>query len=141
MNENEIAKYHLQYRNEAGFKKLERSVKKYNMLSYKKLYFSYYPLLKSGDFLGELEKSDETTKTYTLKLPTDMMFIKVHGYLKLKYTVDFSSKTVFLETIEPEKILIEGHQSELASYKGVMISKDNSEKDMFKVNLLNMINK
>ncbi len=134
-------KFQLLYRNEPEFKKLERSVKKYNMLSYKKLYFNYYPLLKQGEFLGEVEKEENNVKIYNLKLPTDMMFIKVHGYLQLKYSVDFNEKIIYLETIEPQKILLEGHQSELSSYKGVMISKDESEKDMFKVNLLNMINK
>ena len=35
--------------------------------------------------------------------------------------------------------LLEGHQSELATYKGVMISKENASKDMFKIDLLNML--
>ncbi len=134
-------KYHLYYRNEAEFKKLERSVKKYNMLSYKKLYFSYYPLLKKGEFLGDIVKEENNIKTYELKMPTDVMFIKVHGYLKLKYSVELDSKTVYLETIEPQNILLEGHQSELESYQGVMVSKKDSEKDMFKINLLKMIDK
>ena len=39
----------------------------------------------------------------------------------------------------PEDILTEGHQSELQTYKGVMVSKEHSDKDIFKINLLNMI--
>ena len=38
--------YIFDYVNENEFKKLERSLKKYNMLAYKKLYFEYYPELK-----------------------------------------------------------------------------------------------
>ncbi len=133
--------FQLFYRNETEFKKLERSVKKYNMLSYKKLYFSYYPLLKKGDFLGELISEDGNLKKYELKLPTDMMFIKVHGHLKVKYTVDTVKRIIYLETIEPEKILLEGHQMELDSYQGVMVSKKENEKDKFKINLLRMIDK
>lgn len=136
-----MEKYSIEFENEAEFKKLERSLKKYNMLSYKKLYFSYYPSLKNGDFLGELKKEETSIKTYELKLPTDMMFVKVHGYLKIIYQVFSDKRVVKLITIEPAKILLEGHQTELTSYKGVMISKNDSEKDMFKVNLLNMIKK
>ncbi len=133
--------FQLLYRNETEFKKLERSVKKYNMLSYKKLYFSYYPLLKQGDFLGELISEEDTIKKYELKLPTDMMFIKVHGHLKVIYTVNTAKRIVYLETIEPEKILLEGHQMELDSYQGVMVSKKESKKDKFKIDLLRMIDK
>ena len=45
--------YVFEYLNENEFHKLERSLKKYNMLAYKKLYFEYYPALKEGEFLGE----------------------------------------------------------------------------------------
>ena len=46
-----------------------------------------------------------------------------------------------LDTISPEDILTEGHQKELTTYKGVMVSKNNAEKDIFKINLLNMMQK
>jgi len=131
------------YINENEFKKLERSLKKYNMLAYKKLYFEYYPSLKEGNFLGELVSTNQTngSKTYELKLPTDIMFSKVHGDIKLHYHVYEKDNTVMLDTITPEDILTEGHQSELVTYKGVMVSKQHSEKDLFKINLLNMIQK
>ena len=136
--------YLFDYINENEFKKLERSLKKYNMLAYKKLYFEYYPKLKTGSFLGEIVSTnkDSGTVSYELKLPTDMMFTKVHGdTIKLHYIVYEKEKTVMLDTITPEHILTEGHQSELVTYKGVMISKENADKDMFKINLLNMIQK
>lgn len=135
--------YVFDYVNENEFKKLERSLKKYNMLAYKKLYFEFYPALKEGNFLGECVATNKTlgTKTYELKLPTDLMFSKVHGDIKLHYLVYSKESTVMLNTITPEDILTEGHQSELVTYKGVMVSKEHSDKDMFKINLLNMIQK
>lgn len=135
--------YAFEYVNENEFKKIERSVKKYNMLAYKKLYFEYYPALKEGNLLGQVvaENPAEKTKTYELKLPTDMMFSKVHGDIKLYYVVYEEKKIIMLDRIEPVDILSEGHQSELVTYKGVMVSKEHAEKDMFKINLLNMIQK
>ena len=35
-----------------------------------------------------------------------------------------------------DNILIEGHNEELTTYKGVLISKSNAQKDIFKINLL-----
>ena len=46
-----------------------------------------------------------------------------------------------LDTITPEEILSEGHQKELTTYKGVMVSKTHADKDIFKINLLNMIDR
>ena len=73
--------YIFEYLNENEFKKLERSVKKYNMLAYKKLVFDFYPKMKEGNFLGELVSvnSKENTKNYQLRLPTDDLFVRVHG--------------------------------------------------------------
>ena len=66
----------LDYINENEYKKLERALKKYNMLAFKKLNFEYYPALRSGNFLGELVESnkDKNTETYELKLPSDLLF-------------------------------------------------------------------
>ena len=135
--------YLFDYVDENEFKKLERSLKKYNMLAYKKLYFEYYPALKEGNFLGKLIATNKTngTKTYELKLPTDALFSKVHGDIKLYYLVYENEKIVMLDKFEPMDILSEGHASELVTYKGVMVSKQHSDKDMFKINLLNMLDK
>ncbi len=135
--------YLFDYINENEFKKLERSLKKYNMLAYKKLYFDYYPSLKEGKFLGELVATNKAagTETYELKLPTDPMFAKVHDEIKLHYIVYLNDRIVMLNTLTPEDILTEGHQSELVTYKGIMVSKEHAEKDMFKINLLNLIQK
>lgn len=133
--------YVFEYVNENEFKKLERSLKKYNMLAYKKLYFEFYVSLKDGEFLGEIVFENDEYITYELKLPTDIMFSKVHGYLRLIYHVYKGKNIIKLDRIEPVSILSEGHKSELVTYKGVMISKEHSDKDMFKVQLLNMIQK
>ena len=135
--------YLFEYVNENEFKKLERSLKKYNMLAYKKLYFDFYPSLKEGNFLGQVVAVNEAqgTTTYELKLPTDIMFSKVHGDIKLHYMVYDKEKIVMLDKLTPDDILTEGHQSELETYKGVMVSKEHSDKDIFKINLLNMLQK
>lgn len=134
--------YVLDYINENEFKKLERALKKYNMLAFKKLNFEFYPALRNGNFLGELISSDKKngTERYEIKLPSDKMFTQIHGEVKLIYTVHKKEQVVVLEEITPSKILLEGHMSELTTYKGIMISKKNAEKEMFKIDLLNMLN-
>lgn len=135
--------YIFEYLDENDFRKKERSVRKYNMLAYKKLTFSYYPELRNGNFLGKEVSKDDIAKTvsYELKLPTDELFVKVHGDITLHYTVYTEKGIILLTNITPEGILDEGHRAELSTYKGVMISKENPKKDMFKINLLNMMNK
>ena len=135
--------YEFEYLNENDFRKKERSVKKYNMLAYKKLLFDFYPKLKSGNFLGEMVASnkEEKTNSYELELPADEMFKKIHGPIILHYTVYKDRQVVFFTNITPEEILLEGHNDELITYKGVMVSKLNREKDMFKINLLDMLKK
>lgn len=134
--------YVFEYLNENDFRVKERSVRKYNMLAYKKLTFEFYPKLKTGEMLGKEVGTDKNNGVmYELALPTDDMFAKVHGVIKLHYTVYENKKVILLTNITPEDILEEGHRTELSAYKGVMVSKTNKEKDMFKINLLNMLNK
>ena len=135
--------YIFEYLDENDFWKKERSVRKYNMLAYKKLTFSYYPELRKGNFLGEEKSRDEKANTvsYELKLPTDELFAKVHGEIRLHYTAYLSKGVILLTNITPEGILDEGHRAELSTYKGVMVSKTDPERDMFKINLLNMLGK
>ncbi len=135
--------YILDYINENEYKKLERALKKYNMLAFKKLNFEYYPSLRNGEFLGELMSSDKknNTETYELKLPSDHLFTQVHGEVKLRYIVYKKQNIVMLETIMPTDILLEGHVAELTTYKGVMISKANADKDKFMINLFSAMDK
>ena len=111
------------------------------MLAFKKINFEYYPSLRNGEFLGELvlQNKKQGTSSYELKLPSDKMFAQVHGDIVLHYTVYENDGIVILDTITPSDILLEGHRSELTTYKGIMISKANAEKDKFKVDLLRMM--
>ena len=133
--------YVLDYVNENEFRKLERALKRYNMRAFKKLSFEYYPDLKEGKFDGEVISQNKKagTVTYELKLPSDAMFAQVHGEVKLIYTVYTKEETIMLKEITPKDILLEGHRSELGTYKGIMISKTNASKDIFKIDLLNML--
>lgn len=134
-------RYLLDYLDENYYKKLERSLKKYNMMAYKKLVFDFYPKLRTGEFVGELvslNKHDQT-ETYELKLPTDTLFVKVYGEVKLNYTVYKSQNTVMLNSLEPKDILMDGHKTELTAYKGIMISKANAQKEMFKIDLISRL--
>ena len=129
--------YVLDYIDENEYRKLERALKKYNTLAFKKLNFDYYPSLRNGKFLGEMVSQNKKagTETYELKLPSDKMFAQVHGEVKLTYTVYKKEEIVMLDSISPKDILLEGHMSELSTYKGVMISKANASKDKFKIDL------
>ena len=140
---NNTNNYVIEYLNENEFRKKERAVKKYNMLAYKKLIFEFYPSMREGEFLGVIvsqNDKDDITK-YELKLPTDTMFNKVHGDIVLHYSVYHQQKIIMLDNLTPDDILTEGHQKELTTYKGVMVSKTPAAKDIFKINLLNMIEK
>lgn len=135
--------YIFEYLDEQKFKKCERSVKKYNMFAFKKLIFDFYPKMKEGQFLGEKIKEDKEKNvvSYELVLPADELFTKVHGEIILHYDVYTNKNIILLKTIQPEELFLEGHATELGAYKGVMISKENADKDMFKINLLDLLNK
>ena len=135
--------YVIEYLNENEFRKKERAVKKYNMLAYKKLMFDFYPNFREGKFDGVMtsKNTKDGIVKYDLKLPTDAMFSKVYGDVILHYTVYETQRIVMLNNITPDDILTEGHQKELSTYKGVPISKSHADKDMFKINLLDMIGK
>ena len=81
--------YLIEYLNENEFRKKERAIKKYNMLAYKKLLFDFYPSLRDGNLLGVITSNnvEEGITKYELKLPTDIMFNKVHGDIMLHYLV------------------------------------------------------
>ena len=95
--------YIFEYLDENDFRKKERSVRKYNMLAYKKLTFNYYPELRKGNFLGQEVNSNEKDKTvsYELKLPTDELFAKVHGEIKLHYVVYENGKPKTISGTQP----------------------------------------
>lgn len=134
--------YIIDYFNENNFRQKESTLKKYNMIAYKKLVYEYFPQMREGNFLGDMKifNEDLNSKTFELMLPTDAMFVKVHGPMILHYTVYLSQNIIMLKTITPEDILNEGHKTELSAYKGVMVSRNNASKDLFKIQLLNSLN-
>ena len=133
--------YVFEYLNENDFNTKERTLRKYNKLAYKKLIFDYYRELRNGNFIGTLVDKTDELSSYELKIETDKIFEKVHGEIKLHYSVYNNKNIILLTNITPEDILSEAHASELETYKGVIVSKSNPDKDIFKVNLLNMLQK
>lgn len=133
--------YIIEYLNENEFKKKENAIKKYNKLAYKKLLFKIYPSFREGSFLGIITNETNNTTNYELKIPSESTFNKVHGDIILKYTVYKNQKTIMLEDYKTkDNILTEGHNEELTTYKGVLISKSNAKKDIFIINLLDKYN-
>ena len=155
--ENELAQY-LPGTSETrqGLDLMEEQFKTYGSVKVMVANISYDQALQVKDQLEDMDgifsaEVDDTSdgesgngkiKSYDLVLPTDDMFVKVHGQMVLHYSVYTDKNIVLLTNITcDDNILEEGHRTELKAYKGVMISKDNPEKDMFKINLLNMLQK
>lgn len=133
--------YIIEYLNENEFRKKENAIKKYNKLAYKKLLFKIYPSFRDGSFLGIITSELDNTVKYELKIPSESTFNKVHGDIILNYTVYKNQKVIMLEDFKTkDNILIEGHNEELTTYKGVLISKSNASRDIFKINLLDKYN-
>ena len=65
-------------------------------------------------------------------------FKNIHAKTYTEVTLTMLNKSKATD-ITPESLLSEGHRQELQAYKGVMISKANSDKDKFKIDLLNML--
>ena len=78
--------------------------------------------------------------SYVVEYLNENEFRKKERAVK-KYNMLAYKKLVMLDTLTPEDILTEGHQKELSTYKGVMVSKSHADRDMFKINLLNMLDK
>ena len=135
-----MSKYIFKYVNEDEFNRCEKTIKKYDSLVYKKLLFSYYPNLKEGNFSGDLINQMDGVLTYSLEIPcTSQVQEKLYGNYKLMYSVYENEKTVLLESLEPKKLLKQSYNDGLTSYKGVMVSKKRPQKDMFKIDLINML--
>lgn len=121
--------YHIIYFFDKNLKKIEQGLKKCNMLAYKKLKSEYYPSIENGNFIGKkISKKNEHILKYELMLPSDPLFSKIYGDCKLIYSVNKDEKTIYIETIEPENLLLEDFKREIFS-----------EKVMFKNQLLNML--
>ena len=135
------SKFLIDYFNETDFRKAERYLKKYNMEAYKKLLFDFYPRFRKGEFLGDLLSVDKKKgiEKYELNLPTNNLFFKVYGKVKLIYKVYKFQNVIVLNELEPKEILMNGDKRNLILYKGVMISKKDAQKEMFKIDLLSRL--
>ena len=110
------------YLDENEFKKKERALRKYFMKNYKYLMFDFYPTLK---------REGKKDGVYEVELPTDEIFEKVYGKLKLLFSV--RKDVAVLEDILPNEILLERHKKVLPTYKGIPYS---SEKDLTKIKIV-----
>lgn len=140
-----VLNYKLMY-DEENYHKLQyklRSLRLYNMLAYKYLIFKCYRSMKKGVFIGEkiYENKNLNLKSFSLVLPTDNLFKKVYGEIKVLYIVDDNSHLIIVKDILPDDILSEGHKMYLESKDGVVISNNNSQKTLFKINLIKELEK
>ena len=116
----------------------------------------YIEQLKSGDKFSKLKKTIAINILDFESLPVEKFHSSFHIIedetgIKLTDVMEVhflempklyeNQKLIMLDTITPAEILSEGHQKELTTYKGVMVSKSHAERDMFKINLLNSMNK
>ena len=132
--------YTFDYRNKNEFDKVTKGLKKCGVLAYKKILFEYCPSLKKGNFLGKLIFADKkgNIRKYELVLPTEPYFAKVYDELVLHYTVFMNEKVIMLDTITPEEVLMNASPD---MYKGVLGGEIKKETNMFKINLLDMMQK
>jgi hypothetical protein len=133
--------YLIDYTDKKEFEELEEALKKYDVLTYKKLQ-ECYPNLKNGNFIGELTKEDKNakTKTYEFRLISDGKFGLVYN-TKLIYTVYENRRVIMLNSITPKDILLEKNKDKLTTYKGVVLYKKSRDtsKNMYKIDLLDML--
>ncbi len=118
--------YKITYLDENEYRKLLKGLKKVNMLAYKQICF---------DLVGNNEL-DMTQGKHELTLKTNEEFKKIHGDIKLVYSI--FKDTILIENLEPSNVLIEYHNREKNMYKGIPFV-DN--KDIFKINLLKEMKK
>ena len=128
--------YLFDYTDELKYKKSLNNIKKIYDLAYKKLYNEYYPLLKEGNFIGELISEEENIKKYKLKLPSEMMFINLHGNIELYYNVNLKDKIITLDYFEPKEII----EKDINEDKSKNIFNNYKKEDKLKKDLLNLIN-
>lgn len=115
----------LTYLDENEYKKKERALRKYFMKNYKYLIFKVYPKLK---------KENKKDGSYEITLPTNEIFKRVYGDLKLKFSVKDDIATI--EDLEPGELLMNCFFRELPVYKGTPY---NTKKDLKKIKMVEAI--
>ncbi len=123
--------YIIIYRDEAEFRRLEKSLKKINFPAWKQLIFEIIPTLKRGDFHACFEDEDK----YYINLCTLPEFKKVYDQIRLIFEI--ADQNVILDEISPKKELL----SFLVGYEldqGCPIAY-NDAKSKFKLNIAKMV--
>jgi len=109
------------YLDENDFIKKQRALQKYFTKCYKYLIFKAIPKLKEPNKIDGI---------YEVELPSEELFKKIYGPMKLKFSVQ--NDIAVLEDIVPGEYLINCYMRDLPVYKGIPY---NSEKDLFKIKL------
>lgn len=109
------------YLDENDFIKKQRALQKYFTKCYKYLIFKAIPKLKEPNKIDGI---------YEVELPSEELFKKIYGPMKLKFSV--RNDIAVLEDIVPGEYLINCYMRDLPVYKGIPY---NSEKDLFKIKL------
>ena len=107
-----------------------------------KLQVEYYNSLKKGNFIGDVISSNEEEQVtiYEYKFATSKVFEKVHGELKINYVVYHKDRLIRLIELETE-YFFKNAKDGIINYKGCIVTKKNQEKDVYKINLITMLNK
>lgn len=106
---------------ERTYTKKERALRKYFMKAYKYLIFKAVPTL---------HKENKKDGLYELDLPSDLLFERVYGKLRLLFKVE--KDVAIIEDILPNDILMACFARELPIYKGVPY---NTRRDLEKIKI------
>ena len=99
-----INTYIFEYLDENDFRKKERSVRKYNMLAYKKLTFNYYPELRKGNFLGKEVSKNEKDNTISYESwPTYDESKTIDDEIELPVQVNGKLKTTVMISLDEDE--------------------------------------
>lgn len=98
----------IQYLDKNDFNKKYRALRRYFMKSYKYIMFKLIPTL---------QKEHKQDGHYEVEIPTDELFVKVYGPMKVLFTV--SNDVAVLEDIIPSEFLIKCFERSLPVYKGI----------------------
>lgn len=113
------------YLDENDFKRKQRALRRYFMKTYKYFIFKFIPTLK---------KEGKVEGKYEVELPTDKLFKKVYGPIKVLFSV--KKDVTVLEDIIPDEILIKCFERDLPIYKGIPYY---TKKDLQKIKIAEKI--
>lgn len=113
------------YLDENEFNKKQKALKRYFMKNYKYLIFEIIPTLR---------KENKKEGKYEIELPTDELFKKVYGPMKLLFFV--KNDVAIMEDIIPSEILQACFLRDVPTYKGIPYD---TNKDLKKIKMMEKI--